>query len=285
MTDGGRSTEWAAFMDALGDYPDLAERTLMLPGNHDLNVADRANPARLELPSGTGKALREMRMLSALVAVQGDRVLVMDRETSRFSRTLANVVAPHEDDIRKFADTGNFGLSLKLGRLWDDLFPMILPPQMPGGLGVILLNSNAETHFSFTSALGLVSTAQTRDLIAATRQFPEACWIIGLHHHLMEYPKAGSTLAARIGTALINGSWFLRRLRPLGRSVVAMHGHRHFDWIGICGETRLISAPSPVMSPSAHFYIHRFAPRSDGTLSMLEPQRVAPENAPGDEAA
>jgi hypothetical protein len=166
----------------------------MLPGNHDLNVVDRANPARLELPSGTGKALREMRMLSALVAVQGDRVLVMDRETSRFSRTLANVVAPHEDDIRKFADTGNFGLSLKLGRLWDDLFPMILPPQMPGGLGVILLNSNAETHFSFTSALGLVSTAQTRDLIAATRQFPEACWIIGLHHHLMEYPKAGSTL-------------------------------------------------------------------------------------------
>jgi hypothetical protein len=53
----------------------------MLPGNHDLNVVDRADPARLELPTGTGKALREMRMLSALVAVQGDRVLVMDRAT------------------------------------------------------------------------------------------------------------------------------------------------------------------------------------------------------------
>ncbi|MEX2480000.1 MAG: metallophosphoesterase, partial [Gammaproteobacteria bacterium] len=245
VSDGGRLTEWAAFLDALGEYPELASRTLMLPGNHDLNVVDRSNPARLELPTGTGKAVREMRMLSALVAVQGDRVLVMDRATRQFSAKLADAIAPHEDDIRRFADTGNFRLSLKLAHLWEDLFPMILPPQKPGGLGVILLNSNAETHFSFTSALGLVSTAQTRDLIAATRQFPEARWIIGLHHHLMEYPKAGSTLAARIGTALINGSWFVRQLRPLGQKVVAMHGHRHVDWFGICGETRMISAPSP----------------------------------------
>jgi hypothetical protein len=94
----------------------------MLPGNHDLNVVDRSNPARLELPSGTGKALREMRMLSVLVAVQGDRVLVMDRKTRRFSTTLADAIAPHRDDIRRFADTGNFRLSLKLARLWKDLF-------------------------------------------------------------------------------------------------------------------------------------------------------------------
>jgi 3',5'-cyclic AMP phosphodiesterase CpdA len=285
MTDGGRQTEWAAFLEALGDYPDLVVRTLMLPGNHDLNVVDRANPARLELPSETGKALREMRMLSALVAVQGDRVLVMDRETRRFSVTLADAIAPHRDDIQRFADTGNFRLSMKLARLWKDLFPMILPPNLPGGLGVVLLNSNAETHFSFTNALGLVSTAQTRDLVAATRQFPDARWIIGLHHHLMEYPKAGSTLAARIGTALVNGSWFVRQLRPLGQRVVALHGHRHIDWIGICGETRLVSAPSPVMSPSTHFYIHRFASRSDGTLSMLVPQCVASGTTPGDDAA
>jgi hypothetical protein len=276
MTDGGRSTEWAAFLEALREYPNLAERTLMLPGNHDLNVVDRADPARLELPTGTGKTLREMRTLSALVAVQGDRVLVMDRATKQFSMTLASAVAPHREVIRQFADTGSFWLAMKLGRLWDDLFPMVLPPPTPEGLGVILLNSNAETHFSFTNALGLIPTAQAGDLIAATRQFPHARWIVGLHHHLMEYPKAGSTLAARIGTALINGSWFMRQLRPLGERVIAMHGHRHIDWIGHCGETRLVSAPSPVMSRSPRrFYIHRLAPRSDGTLAMLEPQRIA----------
>jgi hypothetical protein len=62
-----------------------------------------------------------------------------------------------------------------------------------------------------------------------------------------------------------------------------MHRHCHIDWIGICGETRLVSAPSPVMSPSAHFHIHRFAPHCDGTLSMLEPHCLAPLDAPGDE--
>lgn len=281
MTDAGRSTEWAAFLEALSEHPDIAERTLMLPGNHDLNVVDRADPARLELPTGIGKGLREMRTLSGLVAVQGERVLVMDRATKRFSGTLASAVAPHRNAIREFADTGSFRLAMNLGRLWDDLFPMVLPPDTSGGLGVILLNSNAETHFSFTNALGLVPTAQARDLIAATRQFADARWIIGLHHHLMEYPKAGSTLAARIGTALINGSWFVRQLRPLGRRAVAMHGHRHVDWIGICGETRIVSAPSPVMSQGAkRFYVHRFAPRCDGTLAMLEPQRVAYVDGP-----
>jgi hypothetical protein len=60
-------------------------------------------------------------------------------------------------------------------------------------------------------------------------------------------------------------------------------GHRHIDWIGICGETRLVSDPSPVLSPSAHFYIHRFAPGADGTLSLLEPQCVEPVITPCDE--
>ncbi|MBQ8105791.1 MAG: FAD-dependent oxidoreductase, partial [Afipia sp.] len=34
------------------------------------------------------------------------------------------------------------------------VFPLALPPDREDGLGVILLNSNADTHFSFTNALG-----------------------------------------------------------------------------------------------------------------------------------
>jgi hypothetical protein len=94
MTDAGRSTEWSAFLDLVDAHPDLASRILMLPGNHDLNVVDRSNPARLELPTGAGKVLREMRALSALVEVQGTRVLVMDRKKKRFALTLADAVAP-----------------------------------------------------------------------------------------------------------------------------------------------------------------------------------------------
>lgn len=278
MTDGGRSTEWAAFLDALAAHPDLAARTLVLPGNHDLNVVDRADPARLELPTSTGKTLRQMRMLSAIAAIQGERVLVVDRDTGRYDQTLATALEPYEEAMREFAETGSYGLSVRLGRLWDAIFPMVLPPESPDGLGVILLNSNAETHFSFTNALGLISAEQSRDLVAAAREFPKARFVVALHHHVVEFPKA-VRFAARIGTALINASSFVRLMQPLGRRVVVMHGHRHIDWIGASGETRIVSAPSPVMSPpeSARFYVHRFGRGPAGTLALHAPQRVEME--------
>ena len=58
MTDAGRSSEWAEFLDAVMRHPGLAGRMLMIPGNHDLNIVDRANPARLDLPMSPNKRLR-----------------------------------------------------------------------------------------------------------------------------------------------------------------------------------------------------------------------------------
>src|SRR5215471_3459156 len=51
LTDAGRSTEWAEFLDLLRSHPKLAERVLILPGNHDVNIVDRSNPARLDTPT------------------------------------------------------------------------------------------------------------------------------------------------------------------------------------------------------------------------------------------
>ena len=48
LTDAGRSAEWAEFFDAFAPHPQLAELLIGLPGNHDVNVVDRANPARLD---------------------------------------------------------------------------------------------------------------------------------------------------------------------------------------------------------------------------------------------
>ncbi len=42
MTDAGRSAEWAEFFDIVSAHPNLAERMLILPGNHDVNIVDRA---------------------------------------------------------------------------------------------------------------------------------------------------------------------------------------------------------------------------------------------------
>ena len=90
---------------------------------------------------------------------------------------------------------------------------MVLPPDRGDGLGIILLNSNADTHFSFTNALGMNFSGATRGIEIAAEQYPKACWIIALHHHVIEYPKVAKVLSERIGTALVNGNWFVRRRR------------------------------------------------------------------------
>ncbi|MBS0558923.1 MAG: metallophosphoesterase [Proteobacteria bacterium] len=275
MTDAGRSAEWAEFFAALGAHPELAALAIALPGNHDVNVVDRASPARMELPVSPMKRLRQMRTLSALAALHGARL-----QAANGGAPLDAALRPHASEIAALADEGGVRRAARLGALWADAFPMILPPATPDGLGVLVLNSNAETHFSFTNALGLVSAEQTRAALAAAARYPQACWIVALHHHLMEYPQRAKALSERIGTAVINGSWFVRQLRPLAGRAVIMHGHRHIDWIGECAGLTIVSAPSPVMEPAAGragFYVHTFLRDADGRLRLLQPQRVAVE--------
>jgi hypothetical protein len=154
----------------------------------------------------------------------------------------------------------------------------VLPPDHEDGMGVAILNSNAETHFSFTNALGLVSVAQAHRLAAVLANFPKARWIVAMHHHLVEYPMPVAKFSERVGTALINGSWFVRKLGPFSARILVTHGHRHIDWIGACGAMKIISAPSPVMDATddapTHFLIHTLAAGSNGRLCLLPPERV-----------
>ena len=101
MTDAGRATEWAEFLDVMALHPDLAARMIMLPGNHDVNIVDRANPARLDLPFSPGKRLRQMRTLSAIAAVQGERVHVIDDAGDGRLRTLDEALAPYRRRDRR----------------------------------------------------------------------------------------------------------------------------------------------------------------------------------------
>jgi hypothetical protein len=250
----------------------------MLPGNHDLNIVDRANPARLDLPGSPNQRLRQLRTLSAMNAVHGDRVRVIDRDKACLGGTLAEFLKPHRAAIERFADVARPSLSNAIPELWARAFPMIVPPDDEAGLGIILLNSNADTHFSFTNALGMVSAEQMRAFDIACAEYPRAAWIVALHHHLMEYPWAAKALSMRIGTALINGNWFVRSLRPLAGRAVLMHGHRHIDWIGECAGLPIVSAPSPVMEVTddkdTAFYIHTLAIDADGKLRLLAPERI-----------
>jgi predicted MPP superfamily phosphohydrolase len=277
-TDAGRSGEWAEFLDALADHPDIAGRVLMLPGNHDVNIVDRANPARLDLSIGPNSRLRKIRTLSAIDAVQGSRVHVVDQDKKRIGKTLADALRPHAAELARFAMSGRPVFSTAASDRWDDVFPMVVPPQGEDGLGIILLNSNADSHFSFTNALGMISVAQANAMDTIFAQHPKACWLIGLHHHPVEYPRAAKVLSERIGTTLVNGNWFLRHLAPMAQRAILMHGHRHIDWIGECGGLVIVSAPSPVMEAKndagTYFYIHTLEIGADNCLRLLLPQRV-----------
>lgn len=278
LTDSGRSAEWSELLEALAAYPRLAERVLILPGNHDLNIVDRANPARLDLPTSPNRKLRRLRFLSAVDALHGERVRLIDQTERCLAGTLTEALKPHRAEMAKFADVGRPRLSRRLDELWAAVFPMVLPPDSDDGLGTILLNSNADTHFSFTNALGMIPVEQVRGIEIAAAQYPQARWIIALHHHVVEYPKAAKVLSERIGTALVNGNWFVRRLQALGGRAILMHGHRHIDWIGKCAGLSIVSAPSPVMESTddadTYFYIHTLAAGNGGQFGLLTPERV-----------
>ena len=284
MTDAGRSAEWAEFLDLLESHPRLAERVLVLPGNHDVNIIDRSNPARLDTPTSPKKRLRKLRTLSAMSALQGQRVRVVDFEKCCLGESLSEAMKPYLADMASFTDAGRPYIFQALKELWAKVFPMVLPPDRDNGLGVILLNSNADTHFSFTNALGMISAEQVRGIEIATAQYPRACWVIALHHHVVEFPRAVKALSDRIGTALINGNWFVRRLHPLANRAIVMHGHRHIDWIGECGGLQIVSAPSPVMEATdelrTYFYIQSLATGADGRLRLLRPQRITMDGQP-----
>ena len=285
MTDAGRSAEWAEFEDALAGYPQLAERTLMLPGNHDVNIVDRANPARLDLPTSPNRRLRLLRSIAALARMQGGRVLVMGADRRGFDATLSHALRPHLHSLTGFMTTGSPRLTRRLPNLWNEIFPMVLPPAAEDGLGIILLNSNAITHFSFTNALGMISAEQAYGIDVAMARFPRAKWIVALHHHVVEYPRAAKALSERIGTALINGNWFARRLQRLAGRAVVMHGHRHIDWIGECAGIQVVSAPSPVMESgngaATYFYVHTLAATASGQLRLQRPEAVTVEGSKG----
>lgn len=278
MTDAGISSEWSEFFAAVLAHPRLAERMLMIPGNHDLNIVDRGNPARLDLPTSPDRRLRQVRTLSAMNAIQGDRVRVVDKRERGLGGTLEQVLGSHRAELTRFADVAKPILSNAIPELWASVFPMIVPPDTDDGLGIVLLNSNADTHFSFTNALGMVSAEQVQAFNAVREKYPRACWIVALHHHIMEYPWAAKTLSERIGTALINGNWFIRAMRKLAGKAVLMHGHRHIDWIGECAGLPIVSAPSPVMEVTDErdtaFYIHTLAIGSDSRLRLLKPERI-----------
>ena len=260
VTDAGTRAEWAEFLDILRSCPTMRSRFSFVPGNHDMNIVDRTNPARLDLPWSTSIALRKLRVVLALDEVQGDRAHLIEPASGDVGPTLKEYL--REGDrwrlLRELADRGGVRGRVEVARVWNAIFPLVEPATSDDGYGLILLDSNAPSHLSLTNALGVISTPQLTALKSLLRRNPNRAWIILLHHQVVEYPVASISLRDRIGLALVNAPALLAVITPHASRIVILHGHRHRDWIGTCRSVVLASAPSVTMGSEMEKYVGSF---------------------------
>jgi hypothetical protein len=167
-----------------------------------------------------------------------------------------------------------------MAKTWEAIFPLVEPAPDAGGYGLILLDSNAQSHFSLTNALGVVNPSQLRALKSVLRNSVGRSWIVLLHHAIVEYPVVSMRLRDRIGLALVNAPDIVATIAPYAARVLVFHGHRHKDWIGTCGEVVLCSAPSAALGSDEHegfegqFHIHELILTASGGILLGATQHV-----------
>ena len=134
VTDAGTRAEWVEFLDLLRCYPDIRSRVLFVPGNHDVNIVDRTNTGRFDIPWSVGHALRRLRFVVALDAVQGERVHIVDRKSGGLGPSLRDYLQEGERParLRGLAEQGTWRGRWEIARVWDDIFPLVVPPTGAG---------------------------------------------------------------------------------------------------------------------------------------------------------
>ena len=281
ITDAGTRAEWVEFLELVRQRPGLRDRLLFVPGNHDVNIVDRTNPGRLDLPWSAAQALRKLRVMLALDALQGASVHVVDHANGALGPSLEEYLRTGERPalLRDLAERGTRPGRQEVDRVWDSLFPMIVPPS-GDDCGVILLDSNARRHFSLTNAIGVIGRQQLRAFAAILRASPGRGWIVVVHHHLVEYPIPSLGLDERIGVVLVNAPDVLRVIASHDVPVLVLHGHRHRDWIGTCGDVVLCSAPSVTLGDkgantrAGSFSLYDVAIDAGGRMHLAASERV-----------
>jgi 3',5'-cyclic AMP phosphodiesterase CpdA len=282
ITDAVTRAEWLEFLALVRQWPALRRRLLFLPGNHDVNIIDRTNPGRQDVPWSVTGALRKLRVILALDAVQGESVRVVGRRSGTLGPTLQEYLRTgnRPNLLRDLAERGTWRARREVLKVWEEIFPLVAPPS-DESCGVVLLDSNAHRYFSLTNAIGIIGPDQLRALDSVLQASPGAAWIIALHHHLVEYPIRGLGLDERVGVVLVNSADVLRVIARHDPPVLVLHGHRHRDWIGTSGDTVLCSAPSVTLgdkgshSTCGSFSLYDVAFASDERIQLISVERVA----------
>jgi hypothetical protein len=235
----------------------------------------------MDLPWSKGQALRKLRVILALDEVQGERVHLVDRSSGTLAASLRDYLREGQraELLGELAQSGSARGRREVAKVWETIFPLVEPAgdKMPG---LIVLNSNARSHFSFTSAIGVIDRSQLRALRSILQSSPAHAWLILLHHQVVEYPLTSIGLRDRIGLALMNATDVLAAIAPHAHRTIVLHGHRHRDWIGICGGVTVCSAPSTALGSydgqmyQGSFHIHELDSGIGRSVRLIATERV-----------
>lgn len=247
VTDTGRSREWARFFEIFD--PDLRQKLILVPGNHDLNIVDPQNYAAVEHTARLGQRLRIARMLSAMDAVMGARAWV-------FARDSATLVSLREELYQSAGYLPQFVRTLErpqddedILELWARLFPMWIASPVHG-LGFVILDSNRLGRTIASNALGEIGPEVMKRLRHLRDMKPHEGWVVLMHHHL----GLPSTIARpgifeatkRSGMVLRNARETVQALRDM-EPLVVLHGHRHVEYHGRIRDIQICSARSSTL--------------------------------------
>ena len=127
ITDAGTRAEWAEFLDLLRGCPELRRRVSLVPGNHDVNIIDRADPGRIDLPWSAGQSLRKLRVVLALDTLAGERSHLVDRSSGGIGPSLRDFLRQgrRAELLRELAGRGTMRGRREMTTVWEEIFPLV----------------------------------------------------------------------------------------------------------------------------------------------------------------
>jgi hypothetical protein len=294
LTDTGAADEWELAMRHLALVP--RERVLVIPGNHDVSIVAR-DKWSMEGESGFLRAVRLLRMIAAMDAIQGDRAHILAGDGLV---ALSIYLDPYRDMLAEFTIRPTYfrkqiaasKVRAKLGEpmpppdiayslismVWQEVFPQCVE-LADRKLVFFLLNSNELGSNIVDNALGSVDSPQLGRLRKMMERYSEWSQVVLLHHHLALPPFDEGAIPGAFARlmVLLNAAEVLTLLAS-GQDLAVFHGHRHIAFRGtIENSVQIVSAASASLgdevtgaAPKIDLY-NLFRSAAGGTLVQAEP--------------
>lgn len=294
VTDRGTAASWRTFLDAVEER-ELAERIILVPGNHDIAFVDhivRKRALRLDrfaivqlsnllkfceafaetLGGQRGACLIDGEPRSYLdawaEAEQAVRPLVAALPTTPVPPLTARHWWRERHAFFDYVEK----IEAARARLLE-LFPVAVPLADKDAVIFVLNSVSRVSRHPALNAIGRIGRAQYKRLDRLARQFPQRLKLVAVHHHLV---RRGEEQSARFMTRLFAKFTVLGDAGPLVKFCsrfgvrAVLNGHRHLSYqLRLPSGTVLLAAPSSTLGdelahdPRPQFERYDFTPKPD----------------------